>query len=234
MKISALDFSRRAEEPELMDDPHCDLRQLERTYAQFQTVNALVSGWALIYRWYVRPRLRRNRPSSVLDVGCGGGDLARSLVNWARRDGFSLRVLGIDTDERAIAYASRRPYSGIHFRAVDSHALLSEGAQFDLVVSNHVLHHLSDTEVQALMRDSQALCQGTVLHNDIERHPLAYPGFAALAGPFFRDSFIVPDGLLSVRRSFTPAELRALRLPGWQVRQPFPFRLLLTYEANYA
>ncbi|MFC6592734.1 hypothetical protein ACFP81_12500 [Deinococcus lacus] len=42
----------------------------------------------------------------------------------------------------------------------------------------------------------------------------------------------MPDGLLSVRRSFTRGELRRCVPPGWQVSAPYPFRLLLRWEAG--
>ena len=217
-----------------MDDEACDLRQLERTYAQFGAVNALVAGWQVVYRRELRPLLDPGRPMTVLDIGCGGGDLARQLLRWAARDGLALRVLGIDTDERAIRFAGRQVRSGLHFRAVGSRDLVREGARFDAVVSNHLLHHLAEPELGELLADCEALCRGVVLHSDIERHPLAYAGFGALAAPLFRDSFILPDGLLSVRRSFTAPELRRLAPPGWEVRRPFPFRLLLKWSASGA
>ncbi len=235
MKLSWPNLTRReTHTPELMDDPACNLRKLERTYAQFEQVNALVSGWWPVYLRDIRPRLRRERANTLLDIGCGGGDLARQLLGWAARDGFSLRVLGIDTDARAIHYAQRQLYSGLEFRAVGSRELLVEGAKFDFIVSNHVLHHLSDTELTTLLADCQALSSGITLHSDIERHPLAYAGFGLLAAPLFHDSFILPDGLLSVRRSFTKAELSRLAPAGWQVTRPFPFRLLLSREAGRA
>lgn len=218
-----------------MDDPACDPRQLERTYAQFRRVNELVAGWALLYRRHLRPRLRRGRPFTLLDLGCGGGDLTRHLLDWAERDGFTLRALGIDTDARAIAYAQAQPQrSGLRFRAVRSGELLAGGEKFDFVVSNHVLHHLTDTELRLLLQDCEALCRDVTLHADIERGPLAYLGFGLLAAPLFRDSFILHDGLLSVRRSFTGPELRRLAPANWHVTRPFPFRLLLKHEARRA
>src|SRR5699024_7840642 len=47
--------------------------------------------------------------TTVLDIGCGGGDVACALARWARRDGVDLRVTGIDPDPRAHDWARRRP-----------------------------------------------------------------------------------------------------------------------------
>ena len=94
---------------ERMDDPGCDAGQLNRTYAQFGAVNGLVAGWRQVYRQYLRPRLSPARPTTLLDIGCGGGDVPRALIRWAARDGFTLRITAIDADARAIAYAQAQP-----------------------------------------------------------------------------------------------------------------------------
>ena len=72
---------------ELMDDPACDLGQLRRTYAVFPLVNGLVAGWRRAYRERIRPLLSADRTTTLLDLGSGGGDLARSLARWARQIG---------------------------------------------------------------------------------------------------------------------------------------------------
>ncbi|MDV6374983.1 class I SAM-dependent methyltransferase [Deinococcus arenicola] len=218
---------------ERMDDPACDVGELNRTYAQFGAVNGLVAGWRQVYWQYLRPHLSPTRSNTLLDVGCGGGDVPRALIGWAARDGFTLRITAIDADVRAIAFAQAQPpVSGLHFRQAMSGALVAEGQRFDLIISNHLLHHLTAPELRALLNDCEALCAGLVLHSDIQRHPLAYLGFRAGVAPLFRGSFIGYDGLLSIRRSFTAAELRELAPAGWTVKSLVPFRNLLMHEAS--
>jgi 2-polyprenyl-3-methyl-5-hydroxy-6-metoxy-1,4-benzoquinol methylase len=217
---------------EIMDDPACDPELLTRTYADFRIVNAMVSGLRGTYRRDIRPALSRTRPSTLLDIGSGGGDVARALARWAARDGLRLEVTAIDPDARAHAYAtSLPPLPGLTFRRAWSSDLVAEGARFDVVVSNHVLHHLSPAELGGLLFDSERLAGGRALHSDIERGWLAYLGFAVGTWPFFRRSFIRPDGLTSIRRSFTAAELRAVLPAGWRVTREVPFRLVLRWDA---
>ncbi|WEO76511.1 class I SAM-dependent methyltransferase [Cryobacterium sp. SO2] len=223
---------RAVDAVEIMDDPHCDPDALARTYADFRLVNAVVSGLAHSYRRDIRPRLSATRPHTLLDIGSGGGDVARSLARWAARDGLRLSVTAIDPDARAHAFATGRPaLPGLEFRRALSGDLVLAGERFDTVLSNHVLHHLGAAELGALLADSERLSRGLVLHGDIERSPLAYAGFGLGTWPFFRRSYIRADGLTSIRRSFTYPELVAAAPPGWTVRREVPYRLVLRWAA---
>ena len=216
---------------EQMDDPGCDEGALRRTYAQFRVVNAVVAGWRSTYRRHVRPVLRADRATTVLDLGCGGGDLARSLVRWAARDGLRVEVIGVDPAPRAHAWASGRPpVPGVVFRRALSSDLAQEGARFDVVVSNHVLHHHDEAQLQALLSDSQRLARRRVVHSDIVRSRLAYLLFSFATWPFFPGSFIRADGLVSIRRSYTPGELAAVVPAGWRVERQRPWRNLVVHD----
>ena len=226
--------------PEHMDDPHCDPLRLHRTYAQFGAVNTLVSSWRAVYLHELRPLLSQSKTFTLLDIGCGGGDVPLKLLRWAARDGFELDITAIDADSRAIDYAcsssrtSSQPSSQprLRFRQALSSDLVLEGERFDFVISNHLLHHLRTPELFGVLRDSEALCRIKTVHSDLERAGLAYAAFKLLATPFFRNSFIVEDGLSSIRRSYTAAELRGLVPPHWRVKRQVPFHTLLTLNKS--
>jgi 2-polyprenyl-3-methyl-5-hydroxy-6-metoxy-1,4-benzoquinol methylase len=225
---------RAADLQEQMDGPDCDPYLLERTYAQFGIVNAFVSGWRRTYAAQIRPQLSHSRTTTLLDIGSGGGDIPRALVRWADSDGYQLEVTAIDPDERAHAYAtSRPPVPGLTFRRAFSADLVREGASFDLVTSNHMLHHLTPDELAGLLRDSEALCRARAVHSDLRRSPVAYGLFSVVAR-VFRRSYIRQDGLTSIRRSYTDAELRAAVPPQWHVSRRFPFINLLVLEKGNA
>ncbi|NHC44234.1 class I SAM-dependent methyltransferase [Motilibacter aurantiacus] len=222
--------TRDTEARELMDDPACDLRLLRSTYAQFRLVNRAVSGWRRVYVRRLRPLLSADRPTSLLDIGFGGGDVPRALAGWARRDGLLLDVTAIDPDERACAFAAATPSPDVLFLQATSSDLVAAGERFDLVVSNHLLHHLDGPGLAGLLADSAALARRLVVHNDIERSPLAYAAWSAATFPLRGRSFVHVDGRLSIRRSYRRSELAAHVPDGWSVERQRPYRLLLVQE----
>lgn len=211
---------------ELMDDPRCDPQRLRATLRRFGVVNAAVSGWGAVYRRHIRPYLQTiGAPARVLDLGCGGGDVIAGLARRAARDGLAASWLGVDPDSRALDVAERRSQPNLEFRHTDSSALRRTGERFDIVVSNHVLHHLSAADRGVFADDSRALSRGIVLHSDIARGRLAYALYAIGITPFASGTFLRTDGLRSIRRSYRPNELE-IALPGWSILTPSPFRML--------
>ncbi|OFI37984.1 methyltransferase [Arthrobacter sp. SW1] len=218
---------------EEMDRPDCDPARLRNSYARFSLVNRLVAGWGRSYRRRVKPLLAGGRSLTMLDIGCGGGDVLRRLARASARDGFRLEATGADPDARAHAFAqSRKAVRGVRYRRAFSSELLDNGERFDVVISNHVLHHLGGEELQAVLADSEQLARRLVLHNDLRRSALAYVLFLLFFWPLGIGSYIHTDGLASIRRSYTARELRAIAPPGWQVERNGPWHLLLVYRPN--
>lgn len=212
---------------ELMDDPECDPERLRATLQRFDTVNRLVSGWGGVYRRRIRPYLRSlGRPARVLDLGCGGGDVVVRLSAAAARDGLAAEWVGADPDPRAIAVAAGRGGADVRFESAYSNELLDRGERYDLVLSNHVLHHLDPAERARFTAESRGLSRGLVLHGDIERGRTAYALYAVGITPLAPGTFLRTDGLRSIRRSYRREELAAALGPSWQVERPAPFRLL--------
>jgi 2-polyprenyl-3-methyl-5-hydroxy-6-metoxy-1,4-benzoquinol methylase len=168
----------------------------------------------------------------MLDIGTGAADFPRAVCRWAERDGGDLEVLAVDSDRRAFAYASGlSPVPGLRLRHADAAVVLAEGERFDVVVSNHVLHHLDDAETAELLDLSARLLRpgGVAVHRDIARSRLAYLAFAVGTLPpwpfLLRGTYIREDGLISIRRSRTAAELAAIAPAGWGVRTGWPARV---------
>ena len=214
-----------------MDAPDADRAALERTYDRFRLINPVVGGWRGVYRRRIRPHVRTGGVR-ILDIGSGGGDVTRRLAQWARRDAADAVVTALDADTRATAWAARQGGpENVRYRTGTASELVAAGERFDVVVSNHLLHHLDS--VPELLGETEALLdpEGIAVHVDIARSPRAYALFDALTWPFrstvLAGSFIRDDGLTSIRRSYTVAELADLAPQGWSAAAAAPCRALL-------
>jgi 2-polyprenyl-3-methyl-5-hydroxy-6-metoxy-1,4-benzoquinol methylase len=212
---------------EFMDAPDCELHRLLRTHQQLASVNRLLGKWRMLYRSRLRPHCQTDRRYRVLDVGCGNGHLLAELAAWANADGIEFECLGIDLDDRAFAVAA----PGIALRKQSVEALAESGERFDFVVCSHVLHHLQTSAVGGFLSAISAITDCVAIVNDIERSRFAYQTFP-LIGCWFRGGWILPDGLRSIRRSFTIGELRPILPVGWEAESVFPCRLVADYEAG--
>jgi len=216
---------------ERMDDPNCELTELENTYQQFATINSLISQWHKIYRNEIRPLLVTSSPNTLLDIGFGGGDIPLKLANWASSDGFDLQITAIDPDPRAFNFIQQiETPDNVEFLQCPLSELDPATRQFDFIISNHLIHHLTKNQLHQLLRQAKLLSTRKVIFNDIHRDDVAYLLFSLFSRPVFRSSFITEDGLTSIKRSYTKNELSKTVPEQWQVKTLFPFRLLLTFN----
>jgi len=216
---------------EWMDKPDCDRDMLFATYRHFGLLNRILSRWKWIYQNRIRPELEEGEKYTLLDVGFGGADILRYLDHWSKSDGFTIDITGIETDPRALEYVQSQSWpENFHFKKAALSDLLDKGNTFDFVISNHLIHHLNKEEIHHLLSNSEKICKRKALFNDIERSDFAYFWFKILTIPFFKNSFISDDGLLSIKRSFTFDEMRQLLPMDWKIQRIRPYRLLLEYE----
>lgn len=217
---------------EWMEDPECDLKKLHATYDQFGTINYLLGGWPGIYKHWIRPALKSTTDiPSVLDVGCGGGDILRMLHSFTETDQIETEFTGIEPDKRAVQYLNQQRWpANFSFKNTDSSDLARQGRTYTIVISNHLIHHLTQPNLEIVCSDVEKLADKLVLFNDIERSDIGYAFFSTLAPVFFKRSFIADDGAISIRRSYRKSELQPLLHAGWKVKRQFPFRLLAIHE----
>lgn len=194
---------------ETLDDAACPAPIARATLRDIATANALFGGRAAA-AYGVAQLLTPSpdgRPRTLLDVGAGSGDIAHALVRRAARAGISLVAVALDTHREAIALARRAAVRPVLGRA---EALpLGDGA-VDIVLASQFLHHFDRPSAIALLREFGRVARLGVVICEPRRSPLAMAGIWAAAHALRFHQVTRVDGVLSVRRSFTAAELAAL------------------------
>ena len=118
--------------------------------------------------------------------------------------------------------------------AADAFGLPFVSASFDYVFSSLFLHHFSPEAVVELLRSAGRLARRAVIMTDLVRGRLPALAFELVQPVFARHPLTRHDGALSIRRAYTPGELRALAraagLPQARVYAHWPWRMTLVYE----
>jgi len=204
MPRETLDFSRRAELMELMDEP-CSRDELRACLRDLARVNRWFLGYRPVLSFLDSLKLDRpGRPVRILDVGCGYGDALRRIARWAHERGVSVELTGCDLNQNTIAIAAETSGTegGVEWIAADVFSLDGWVAAVDLVVSSLFTHHLSENEIVRFVRWMEDHAQIGWFINDLSRAAVPYwlfKGFARVAG---LHRFVQHDGPVSFRRAF--------------------------------
>jgi SAM-dependent methyltransferase len=150
------------------------------------------------------------QPLTLLDIGCGYGDLLRAIRDWARRRGRTLRLIGIDLSGQVIdvARSVTSMADGIDYQAADIFAF-APLMSIDFVVTSLVTHHLPDEMIVRFLRWMETKAARGWMIYDLQRSIVPFY-FIALAGLLLRLHPVVTyDGRISVARSLTRQEWEA-------------------------
>lgn len=208
----SINLKRRSDETEWLDRTDLNPVDLENVLCDLASFNRTFLGHYPLVGWIAQAvrAAPKETPLTLVDVGCGYGDLLRAIRRRSRRWEIDLNLLGVDLNPETIriARAATDPADRIDFHAINVFDLAST-TPVDLIVSSLVTHHLSDREITEFVclmeraaRRGWAIC-------DLQRSRLLYH-FVGLSSRLARfHPMVTRDGQISVARSLTRAEWEA-------------------------
>ena len=229
-------LARRDLVGELMDDPALAAQAHHVALRGLQRINWISRTAAVLW-----PRIEHilsstpNTGASLLDVACGGGDIAVALAQRSRRRGLTLQVQGCDISDTALQHASRIAASvgePVKFFHADVTAEPLP-RRYTFITCSLFLHHLTDARIVTLLRTLAGCCDH-LLVSDLIRgrtgYALAWMGTKLLS----RSPIVHEDGLRSVRAALTLQEARELAssagLNDAHFERHWPQRFLMTWS----
>lgn len=232
--------TQRVRTGELMDDPGLDraahehaLRALGRAAAVSRTAASL---WPAIR---AAADQQSDRPLRILDIACGGGDVAVDVARRLDTARIAYEVVGCDVSpvalEYATALAARAGVERVRFTRLN--VLLDPWPTgCDVVMCSLFLHHLSDADAVTVLRRMKDAAGHMVIVSDLRRTALgaglAWAGCHLLS----RSRVFHVDGMRSVRAAFTEDEALGLaRSAGLETATTtlcWPQRFVLTWTRD--
>jgi 2-polyprenyl-3-methyl-5-hydroxy-6-metoxy-1,4-benzoquinol methylase len=224
-----MDFSMRSKEQELMDAEDIPFPEFHHCLRNLESINMLTLAYRPTLCWlkHVAPK---EGTISILDAGCGGGDMLRRIEKMLKNKKHTVNLIGVDLNPWSKKSARLlSPNSQICYETADIFSF-QPAQPVDFIISALFTHHLSDEKIIDFLRwmDKRSL-RGWFI-NDLHRHPLPYYFIKIATALFSRNRLIRNDAALSVARSFSKTDWKNLLEKAGvsqsaKIRWVFPFRL---------
>jgi 2-polyprenyl-3-methyl-5-hydroxy-6-metoxy-1,4-benzoquinol methylase len=207
-----IDTNRRSDAPELMDDFLLEGDILSNALDKIASINRLLGGNKVTLQGV--KCLLKSKPVyrselRILDVGCGNGDMLRTLARYAKKKRIKLKLTGIDANYFTIKHAEQlsRKHPNISYVCADIFEEIKQERLYDVILCTLTLHHFKDDEIITLMKGLEEQSTLGIVVNDLHRNALAYYLFVSICFVFRLNHMSKNDGLVSILRGFKRQEL---------------------------
>lgn len=203
----------RTEEEEIMDDFSINGTLLRDALDKLATINKWLGGNTVTIDGL--KILLKGQPKdkviTIIDLGCGGGDILRDIAMLGQKEGYHFELIGIDANRHATDYAKRlsADFKNIRFIHYDVFSKEFKALKYDIVIATLFLHHFKEDQLLDFMNHLLERSKIGLVANDLHRHRLAYYLFKLITIPV-KNKMIIEDGLTSVLRGFKRKELMHL------------------------
>lgn len=208
-----IDTKNRTNEIEIMDDFSIQGDSLKNTLDQLANINKWLGGNAVTLGGLKQllKNYHKDKRLTIVDLGCGNGDLLRIISNYLSKNNYNFKLIGIDANLSAINYAKElsQAYPEITYLQQDVFSEEFKSLKYDLVVATLFLHHFKDEELIELLSNELKKAKLGILVNDLHRHKLAYYLFKGLS-LFIKNPMVKQDGLTSILRGFKRKDLEKI------------------------
>jgi SAM-dependent methyltransferase len=235
-------FDQRSHDREIMDNLLCDGDVVYQTLRELEIINRWLGGnqVTLDGLGQLLADVAITRPLTVVDLGCGGGDMLIRIADWGRSQQRRLRLKGLDANPNIVSYAARQvmAYDAIEMETQNIFSAEFLESDADAFVATLFIHHFTDEQLVALLQWMHKRARIGFVINDIHRHWLAYYSIRILTRLFSRSRMVQFDAPLSVLRAFNRKELQSLLFQAgitrYSLKWHWAFRWQLVVKANPA
>ncbi|CAN5192403.1 class I SAM-dependent methyltransferase [soil metagenome] len=230
------DFKNRSSKIEIMDDLNCDGEVVDQTLHELEFINRWLGGNAVTLEGVKHLVKDEKETLTIVDLGCGGGDMLKLLANWGRKSGQTLRLIGIDANPNIIEFAKDncKTYPEISFETLNIFSEDFQTRRYDIVMGTLFYHHFTQDELVNFFSKLKLQVRIGIIINDIHRHWLAFHSIRLLTKFFSKSSMVRFDAPLSVLRAFTHQEMTDILtlsdLAPYSLKWRWAFRWLAIYN----
>ena len=209
-----IDTTHRTDLPEIMDDFSMDGEELKTALDKIARINQLLGGNRLTLDGIkdLLPEYDPETEITIIDLGCGNGDMLRMTADYAEKNNFKFRLIGVDANQNTVNYAKELSinYPNIKYICTDIFGAKVDEMTYDIALFTLTLHHFTNSQINDLLRKFHHNAKIGIVINDLHRSSIAYRLFQGLCFILRMNSMSKNDGLVSILRGFKKSELVAL------------------------
>jgi ubiquinone/menaquinone biosynthesis C-methylase UbiE len=224
--------ARRQRGVEMLDDPAVDPAIRQRAIADLMRSNRWLGGLRTA-RLALRDVAKTKAAATMLDVGTGLADIPDRVRRDAERSGTALITIGVDEAASLLA-AARAAGRLSHVVAASALALPFRNRSVDVATCSQLLHHFEGPDARRVLAELNRVARRAVAVNDLRRSRFAAIGFWMVSFVFRFHPVTRHDGVVSVMRGFTAAELNDLVRSATGVAPTISRRLLFRLTAQWS
>lgn len=202
----------RTDATELMDDFELEGEMLQDALDKIATINQLLGGNKLTLEGVkaVLQNVDKESEITIVDVGCGNGDMVRYIADYGIKEGYNFKLIGIDANAFTINHAENlsRNYTNITYKCIDIFTKQFNELKYDIVLCTLTLHHFNTNEIVQLVQQFNSISSVGIVINDLQRSSISYRLFQMVCFVFNLNKMSREDGLVSILRGFKKHELR--------------------------
>jgi 2-polyprenyl-3-methyl-5-hydroxy-6-metoxy-1,4-benzoquinol methylase len=206
--VPKLTFKYRTEEEEIMDDFSLEGDELREALDKIASINQFLGGNQLTLQG-VKKLLNSKDEITIVDVGCGNGDMLRVLADFGIKNNLKFNLIGIDANAFTIDYATKisKEYPNISYKCIDIFSDSFSQLNYDIVLCTLTLHHFKNNQIDYLIQLFSQQAKIGIVINDLHRNRIAYGAFQLICFVFKLNRMSKEDGLISILRGFKKQEL---------------------------
>lgn len=222
----------RTDTLETMDDFAMEGEILRDALDKIAKINQLLGGNQLTLQGVqdLTSSISKSNEIVIVDVGCGNGDMLRTLADFGLKNKLKFQLIGIDANSFTISHAQQlsQNYPNIGYRCEDIFETSFKELKYDIVLCTLTLHHFKNNEIVDLLNLFYANSTIGIVINDLQRSAIAYRLFQALCFVFRLNEMSREDGLTSILRGFKKEELihfsKKLSFKNYKIHWKWAFR----------
>lgn len=202
----------RSSEKEKLDDLNLHGETLHQALQSLEWVNRWFGNHRSVIKAIHSIIKKETKPLRIIDLGCGGGDLALAVAKSLRQYKIEYSITGIDGNANTLVYAQKKcaAFSEINFLQADILSTQFRIQSCDILISSHFMYHFTADALADFLKNNLSAMSTAFIFSELKRNRFAMRLFKF-------SSFLLPisklakeDGLLAIKRSFSEKEWLAI------------------------